>query len=278
MFLTAQSFLLILALGGFTQVPWERAIGGFIAFVFGALSIQGFERNRAMEIADAELLLDIERRFLGSEYTGLAVHDQLKNYKYFDGRFVQDYLEEKKILNFFSRGISYRVWKCGMWLITFVGFSLFLYNTFMFSFNSSIGRFLWYESFDVFKKSFDRSALGAIVIILAFNWIFYMVDMLQEQQPKKYPKDNLSEQSDQAKEQKRKAQKSLYSLETLLLFVAFAYTIFAYYDVVKFIPYMWLGVLLVCLGLLIKCYLGMLREIRDTIRESKKKVEATPTK
>jgi len=274
MFLMAQSFLLILALGGFTQIPWERAVGGFIAFVFGALSIQGFERNRAMEIADAELLLNIEKRFKDSRYIGLKVHDRLTTYKYFSGKSVLNYLEKKKIMNFFSRGISYGFWKCGMWLITFVAFSLFLYNTFLFCFSSSFGRFLWYDSFDIFKSSFDRSALGAVVVILALNWIFYMVDMLQEQQPKKYPKEyknkQIKDEKAQAKVKKRKAQKSLYLRELILILVAFVYTIFAYYHVFKFIPFMWLGVLFICLGLLVRCYRGMLREIREAVQQAKR--------
>ena len=68
MFLTAQSFLLILATGGFHTSYLGRAIGGLVCALFGIQSIQGFERNRMMEIADADILLDIERYFIKKGY------------------------------------------------------------------------------------------------------------------------------------------------------------------------------------------------------------------
>ena len=266
MFLTAQSFLLILALGGFSQVPWEKAIGGFIGFVFGFMSIQGFERNRVMEIADAELLLDIENHFLNSGKIGLKVHRKPGEYAYLKGDNVLKVLESRGLMTFLNRGISYELWKSGMWLITFVSLTLFFYNMLIYSYVSSTGRFLWYDSFAVFENSFDHSAIGIIIVITAINWIFYIFELLQRRQPKRnqtpdekvtVADNNQAETLEQSKLKRKKTYGNqkikffVYILEYGIILACIIYTLVAYFDHATFIPFMWPCVLLICLAIIV---------------------------
>jgi hypothetical protein len=251
MFLTAQSFLLILALGGFTSVPWERAIGGFIGFIFGFMSIQGFERNRAMEIADAELLLDIEQYFIERCKLGKELHNTLDTYTYLDGKKVVDYLETKKIMTFLSRGVSYDIWKSGMWLITIVSFLLFLYNIFIFSFARYSGKFLWCASFSKFRTSFDALAIGVVFIVFAVNWFINMITRLQDHKPRKKPTDK---QKKTERISYNIAKVLVYFFETVSILIAIIISFYDYRNKIVTKPFMWLYVLIFCLLLTVLLY------------------------
>jgi mannose-1-phosphate guanylyltransferase len=170
-FLTAQAFLLVIALGGFNTKPWQCAIGAFISFVFGILTIQIFERNRVLEIADAELLLDMERHFLSKGYKGSELHHKNAKKKYLSGNSVEQYLESKNIYKFLNRGVSYELWKKGMWLVTAISLFLFLYNLlFYFHYTNFI-----FGSFADFIADLDRNAISNIMILMAVNWLVYLV-------------------------------------------------------------------------------------------------------
>jgi hypothetical protein len=278
MFLTAQAFLLILALGGFEAPTWAKAIGGFVGFVFGFMSIQGFERNRAMEIADAELLLDIEKYLILRGYKGFKTHDKLRNYKYLNGKSVLSKLEAKKVMTFLGRGISYDLWKSGMWLISIVSFVLFFYNVFIFSFSSSNGKFLWYQNFAVFKDSLDWSAFGAVFVIFAINWLLFMIEKIRGQQTKRphlvksrLPNAFSKKKMNLIRASKRIQLNSIIS-EIIIILLASAYSLLAYYDLTKFIPYMWLIIMISCLVIMGLSYKKAISYILKTLKKRLKSV------
>ncbi len=181
MFLTAQSFLLVIALGGANSYPWERAIGAFISFVFGILSIQIFERNRINEITDAEMMLDIERHFISQGFTGSQVHQKASKLRYLNGDKVEKNLDLKGFFNFFNRGVSYSLWKNGMWLVTIISVILFFYNILQY-FETN---FPYFGSFHLFIGSLNKAAVGTILILVCINWIIYLLNIIRQSQNRK---------------------------------------------------------------------------------------------
>ena len=109
LFLLAQSFLLAIALGDKDSIPWRSAIGAFISFVFGLISIQIFERNRISEISDAELMQDIEKHVLSQGFNGTEAHQKIANRKYLNGENVEAKLDRKGFLKFFNTDVSYEL-------------------------------------------------------------------------------------------------------------------------------------------------------------------------
>ena len=127
MFLTAQSFLLVIALGAINDVQWwARAIAAFISCIFGFISIQKFERDRLMVVSDAEQLLDIERRMIKLGHPGMEVHDKQIRRKYINKELLTKKLERKKIQNNFNSLSTIVFWQTGMWITTGMSFGIFL--------------------------------------------------------------------------------------------------------------------------------------------------------
>ncbi len=284
MFLTAQSFLLILATGGFHTSYLGRAIGGLVCALFGIQSIQGFERNRMMEIADADILLDIERYFIKKGYQGLAIHNRPNLRKYLSGDYIGQVLCSHRTIGYLTRGISYELWKCGLWLITLISFVLFLYSIFVFCFLGSTGGFFFSASFADFMTSLDHAALGYVIVLFATNWILYVIYLIQKQQPQKPSLKHTEKQGEGNRHRnhiklgKKKKQKTeeeirkthriiVYCLEALSMLTAFIYTIFAYCGKADFIPHMWLILFLICLLVSLimhwKTFCGIYNSVRD---------------
>ena len=201
-FLLAQSFLLSMAIGSDVPSPWQRAVGAFISFVFGFISIQIFERNRISEISDAELMQDIEKHVLSQGFSGTEAHQKISSRKYLNGGNVEKNLESKGFLKFFNRGVSYELWKHGMWLVTIISGLLFLYNTCVyFSKNfpyldaaktfpkgSSITNFfscLSCGSFQDFINSLDKSAVATVLLLVFCTWLLHMLYRIYLTYPQK---------------------------------------------------------------------------------------------
>ena len=198
-FLTAQAFLLLIALGGFECNHWERAIGAFISFVFGFLSIQIFERNRVSELSDAELMQDIEKQLLAQGYIGTEAHQKTTNRKYLNGQNVEKSLERKKVLKFLNSGVSYHLWHYGMKLVIMTSVILFFYNILMyvernfpylnyskgFADNNAIENCLSFGSFRNFLDTLDKSAIAAIIVICLSTWTVQMLYKIYKTYPKR---------------------------------------------------------------------------------------------
>jgi mannose-1-phosphate guanylyltransferase/uncharacterized membrane protein len=240
MFLTAQSFLLVIALGGLSAPPWGRAIGAFISFVFGILSIQIFERNRINEIADSELLLDIERHFILQGYSGTQIHQKASERSYLSGEKVDVHLEKNKFLKFLNKGVSYELWKKGMWLVSFTSLLLFIYNS-LYYYN---GEFLEFDCFRSFILSIDKTAAVIILVIFALNWLIYLMDFISP--IKNQAKGQISE------ENVKKSQKLIRILQVSLLgvSVAYSYCVSKNYLHVTELPNMWLKLYIICAQIL----------------------------
>lgn len=201
-FLLAQSFLLSMAIGSDVPAQWQRAVGAFISFVFGFISIQIFERNRISEISDAELMQDIEKHVLSQGFNGTEAHQKISNRKYLNGGNVEKNLESRGVLKFFNTGVSYELWKHGMWLVTIISVLLFLYNTCVyFSKNfpyldaaktflkgsSIINLFscLSYGSFQEFVNSLDKSAVATVLLLVFCTWLLHMLYRIYLTYPQK---------------------------------------------------------------------------------------------
>lgn len=237
-FLTAQSFLLILALGGYSSHPWEKAIGAFISFVFGLLSIQVFERNRVMEITDAEQLLDIERYLLDHGYKTLEIHQKHIERRYLNGELVHRRLDQRKILRFLNRGVSYELWKKGMWLTTIVSFGLFLYNSMLYLYKN----FLGFSGFTDFLTSVDESAVGTLVIIFALNWIMYIFNHIESKQP------GTSIKNARGKSRKKDVleDNALLIIELIGIIAVIIYSCIARENKIQILPNLWLYLFIFC--------------------------------
>lgn len=237
MFLTAQSFLLILALGGYTQIPWEKAIGAFISFVFGFLSIQVFERNRVMEITDAEQLLDIERQLLAQGYTSLEIHQKQVKRKYLSGGYVNQRLEKRKILNFLNRGVSADLWKKGMWFTTVASIFLFFYNISTYiNFESLFG-----SSLTEYLITIAKPAGSTLALLIAINWFLIILRTIEKSQPD--ARINTRKRTDK----KKFYNICLYSFESIVISFSLVWGYIAYLERVTSINFLWAYAFIVCL-------------------------------
>lgn len=249
-FLTAQAFLLIIALGGFIDNPLSRAIGAFCGFVFGFMSIQAFERNRIMEVADAELLLDIENHINKRKiHPRLSVHNKPQTYNYLNGRSILQELESRGRLNFLNRGSSYELWKCGMWLVMLIEFSLFLYHLFVFGFKGYEGAFLWCNSYNDFRESINKLVLSGLLFLLSVNWVFYMLQLVLKSQPCKEKNGKGRQKSyvgEDAEKSLRYFRIIIYALQTCLILYALLNGILAWIYSIDYNPNMWMVILYIC--------------------------------
>ncbi len=121
--LTAQAFLYLIALGKDSD-PVSVVVASIISIFIGFFSIQLFERNRFMEIMDAEQLESIEKqlRSLGYSLPQTSVKTESRTYLTDDNNFkssafVESNLRKKKRISSFSSISSYKLWKTGLWTI-----------------------------------------------------------------------------------------------------------------------------------------------------------------
>ena len=229
LFLTAQSFLITLALGGADHYYWEKAIAAFIAGIFGFLSMQVFERNRIMVVSDAEQLLDIERYLLSRGYTGFELHQKLSKRKYLKGDSVYLDMLTKKRFTFLGRGISSDMWKYGMGFSTAVAFILFVFNLLMFS---NI-RFLGFETFRTFIGSIDKGPVALIALIITFTLILYILNHIE-------PRNSILNN-----EQRKKVKRNFLIAVSSIVLLAIIYSYFAYQEVFPYFQSLWLCLFIV---------------------------------
>ncbi len=127
MFLTAQSFLLLIALGALTDVEWwARAIASFISCVFGFISIQKFKRDRLMVVSDAEQLLDIEKKMIKLGHPGMEINDKQIKRKYVNKELLEVKLKKYKIQTNFNSLSTISFWLIGMWITTAASLGIFI--------------------------------------------------------------------------------------------------------------------------------------------------------
>ena len=247
LFLTAQAFLLVVALGGLVTNSFARAIGAFCGFVFGFMSYQAFERNRIMEVADAELLLNIENDLKLHNYRALSIHHKMQTYNYLYGKNVYDTLNARGLMRFFNRGSSYELWKCGMRLVMLLELSLFSYHLFAFWVKDYKGQFLWCSTYELFLGSISKLALGCLFVIFAMNWAEFMFYLVLKSQ--------LKDESEDEKRLKKGIRNSLiiFSIIQLVLgIVTYLVSLFDYLDANFNCGWIWLILLAIC-AILVFC-------------------------
>lgn len=129
MFFTGQAFMFTIALGvENNHLWWARALAALISAVFGLLSIQVFERDRVMVVADTEQMLDIEQYLSSTGFEGLLVNESLDLRRYMNKQLLVDRLESKNRRTFLNRAGSPSLWKTGMYLTTVISIITFLCN------------------------------------------------------------------------------------------------------------------------------------------------------
>lgn len=242
LFLTAQAFLLVVALGGLVTHPFARAIGAFCGFVFGFMSYQAFERNRIMEIADAELLLNIENDLKLRNYRALSIHHKMQTYNYLYGKNVYDTLNARGLMRFFNRGSSYELWKCGMRLVMLLELSLFAYHLFVFGLKGCSGNIPFYGTYDVFLESISKGALSSIFAIFAMNWAEFMFYLVLKSQ--------LKDESEDEKRLKKGIRNSLivsYMFQLVLVVVAYLISLSDYLQKNSGRGWVWLALVGLCI-------------------------------
>lgn len=247
LFLTAQAFLLVVALGGLVTNSFARAIGAFCGFVFGFMSYQAFERNRIMEVADAELLLNIENDLKLHNYRALSIHHKMQTYNYLYGKNVYDTLNARGLMRFFNRGSSYELWKWGMRLVMLAELSLFAYHLFVFGLKGCSGNIPLYGTYDVFRESISKGALSSIFAIFAMNWAEFMFYLVLKSQ--------LKDESEDEKRLKKGIRSSLiiFSIIQLVLgIVTYLVSLFDYLDANFNCGWIWLILLAIC-AILVFC-------------------------
>lgn len=244
-FLTAQSFLLMLALGGFVKNPLANAIGALCGFVFGFMSIQAFERNRFMEVCEAEFLLDIEKKQRKEYPCVLIIHDRPQSYRYLNQKSLMVKMKSRDKLNFLNQGSSHDLWKCGMWLIMAINVFLFFYHLFVFGFRDYKGNFLWCDSYYGFRESFDKFALTTLFSILAINWVLFMLHLVLKSQPFRINRDKVNKRIDYA-QKARTFRILIYLLQLLLILCATIVSVLAYSHLIEYTPNIWLILFIVC--------------------------------
>ena len=243
-FLTAQAFLLVVALGGLVTNSFARAIGAFCGFVFGFMSYQAFERNRIMEIADAELLLNIENDLKLHNYRALSIHHKMQTYNYLYGKNVYDTLNARGLMRFFNRGSSYELWKCGMRLVMLLELSLFSYHLFAFWVKDYTGQFLWCPTYGLFLGSISKLALGCLFVIFAMNWAEFMLYLVLKSQIK----HNSPEEKEANEKDYKKTRIKFYRLQFAFVVLALLYSALDYKDknIVPDFEWVWLILLAIC--------------------------------
>ncbi len=104
-------------------------IAAFISCVFSFLTYFLFKNHRAMEIIDAEQMLDIETH-MKKHYVnkGLIVHSKQNKREYIDGRPVWEKQFEEHRFTAGNRVPSFQIWTYGFLLTACISAVLIAYN------------------------------------------------------------------------------------------------------------------------------------------------------
>ncbi len=132
-FFAAQAILISTSFTQDTNL-YTKTIISLISFIFALLVLQIFQKNRAMEISDAEQLIDIEnyiKNFGSFKSQGLIVHHKLDKRTYINGSKIQKFLIKNGELTPFNNLSSYSLWNLALIVSAFFSFLLFLYFALM---------------------------------------------------------------------------------------------------------------------------------------------------
>ncbi len=174
MFLTGQAFLLTIALSNDdNHLWWARATAAFISAIFGFLSIQVFERNRVMVVADTEQMLDIEQYLTSIGYEGLLVNEEFKKRRYMSRQYVQEKMERRGKVSFLGRAGSFPLWRIGMYLTTVISASIFLWNI--------VCRIAIIQHY---AKLINENLIAIAFLFLAFDIFLYIMTLIVDVQGK----------------------------------------------------------------------------------------------
>jgi hypothetical protein len=135
MFFTAQAFLYMIALGADLNYPWwSRAIAAFVSFVFSVLMGLLFENHRAMEISDAEQMLNIENYLINDcNRVGLIIHTVPGDRNYLQKQadsgssLVRETLLYRKKITKWNLILSFDIWKYAFRFTAYISAFIFMY-------------------------------------------------------------------------------------------------------------------------------------------------------
>ena len=130
-FFTAQAVLLVLAIGVKDVPQWAQFGSSVLLVLFSILSLQIFERNRLMTVADAEQLLDIEKLFAENGYASLIVHHTIIERNFLDGKSLFLKLEKMHKFNCLNRKKSYILWRIGFTITILGSIGLLVYQIYL---------------------------------------------------------------------------------------------------------------------------------------------------
>jgi hypothetical protein len=165
MFFTAQAFLMMISLGNNNYPWWSRAIAAFVSFVFSIFMDILFENNRAMEITDAEQMLDIETYLIRCcKVTGQIIHSKQDERCYLDQSPVRERQFQNGNFTKINRIPSYNLWTYCFRFIAGVSALVFLYTM--------ANQF---HDISEFIHTIDESLKALILLILAFDTILLFV-------------------------------------------------------------------------------------------------------
>ena len=124
----AQAFLWTISLDNEVS-PIIRCCISLSSILIGFASLQGFVRNRFLEIADSEQLYAIEKRMAGEQYPAMIVHHKMERCTIIsdEGTFsLEAALRDRRA--FLARFRSFSVWRFVFWVALGLAVVLFFYN------------------------------------------------------------------------------------------------------------------------------------------------------